>query len=92
MIKNVSMTRRKLIAVTGGAGDLFSVGSAYLVTSLVQVVSVTEAVSGGGEKGNRYLGSAQQILHVLGQMMNIPHHSLVTVTISPHTLQSETCL
>ena len=92
MIKNVSMTRRKLIAVTGGAGDLFSVGSAYLVTSLVQVVSVTEAVSGGGEERNRYLGSAEQILHVLGQMVDIPHHSLVTVTISPHTLQSETCL
>ena len=78
----------QFIAMTGSTCDLFPVSSTYLVTLMVQVVSVAEAVSGWRQQRDRDLGCGQEILHVLGQMVDIPHDCFMTMAISPHILQS----
>ena len=78
---------RDLVGVAGGAGHLLPVGPADPLRLLVEAVGVAEAVPGGGQEGDGDVGPGQEVLHVLGEMVDVPHDGLVTVTVPPHRTQ-----
>ena len=51
---------------------LFPVRAADLLRLGVEALGVAEAVPGGGEQRDGHLGLAQQLLHVLGQVVHVP--------------------